>query len=249
MRRRYPPRTESRRHRIANATPTLDDEQRFVSAPGGRLLAAKSGRIGLPDTSPNCRVRALSCGCRQRQTLAPVPLWSHDKALPRDDLRLPDERARLRAHEGHARVARLQRGSRARAGRPDPVQHLLDPRDRRQPLPRAPRRGQTPQARTARADRRRRRLLGTIGQGGGLRALPLRRRGLRPRAGPQARGVPHQRLAHRPGLLRVRGLHRPAASAPRAALPGVGADQRRLQLPLLLLHRALDPRPRGQPPL
>ncbi len=28
-------------------------------------------------------------------------------------------------------------------------------------------------------------------------------------------------------------------------LPGVGADQRRLQLPLLLLHRALHPRARG----
>ena len=32
-----------------------------------------------------------------------------------------------------------------------------------------------------------------------------------------------------------------------AAVPGVGADQRRLQLRLLLLHRALDARARGQP--
>ena len=31
-----------------------------------------------------------------------------DEALPPDDVRLPDERARLRADEGHARVARLR---------------------------------------------------------------------------------------------------------------------------------------------
>ena len=34
-----------------------------------------------------------------------------DEALPPDDVRLPDERARLRADEGNARVARLQRGA------------------------------------------------------------------------------------------------------------------------------------------
>ena len=134
-------------------------------------------------------------------------------------------------------------------GRPDPLQHLLDPRVRRQPLHRAPRRGQAPEARTARADRRRGGVLGAVGQGGGLRALPVRRRRLRPRPGAPPRGVPHLRVAHRPGLLRVRGLHRAPARPPRAALPGVGADQRRLQLPLLLLHRALHPRARGQPAL
>ena len=38
-----------------------------------------------------------------------------DAALPPHDVRLPDERARLRAHAGDARVARLRRGARARA--------------------------------------------------------------------------------------------------------------------------------------
>ena len=70
--------------------------------------------------------------------------------------------------------------SRARRRRPDPVQHLLDPRGGRQPLHRPPRRGQAAQVRAPRAGRRRRRLLGAVGQGRGLRALPVRRRRLRP---------------------------------------------------------------------
>ena len=79
-------------------------------------------------------------------------------SLPRHDVRLSDERARLRADEGHARVARLRGGAGARRGRPDPVQHVLDPRDGRQPLHRASRRGETAEARTARS--------GSIGVGG-----------------------------------------------------------------------------------
>ena len=63
-----------------------------------------------------------------------------------------------------------------------------------------------------------------------FRAVPVRRRRVRARPGPQARRVPDQRLAHRPGLLRVRGLHRPPAGQARARLPGLGADLRRLQL-------------------
>ena len=55
-----------------------------------------------------------------------------------------------------------------------------------------------------------------------------------------------ERLAHRPGLLRVRGLHRAPAGQARARVPGLGADLRRLQLRLLVLHRALHPRARGQ---
>ena len=42
------------------------------------------------------------------------------KRLRPDDLRVPDERARLRAHEGHARLARIRGGARARGGRPEP---------------------------------------------------------------------------------------------------------------------------------
>ncbi len=63
-----------------------------------------------------------------------------------------------------------------------------------------------------------------------------------------SRRVPHERLAERAGLLRVRGVHRPSARPSRAPLPGLGADQRRLQLPLRLLHRPVHTRARGQPP-
>ena len=95
--------------------------------------------------------------------------------------------------------------------------------------------------------RRRRRLLGAVGQGRGLPALPLRRRRLRARPDPQAGRVPQLRLAQRPGLLRVRGLLRPPADPARARVPGLAADLPGLQLRLLLLHRPLDPRARGQP--
>ena len=138
-------------------------------------------------------------------------------------------------------------GAEPRRGRPDPLQHLLDPRVGRQPLRRPPGRGEAAQVRRPRARRRRGRLLGAVGQGGGLRALPLRRRRLRPRADPPARRVPQLRLAHRPGLLRVRGLLRPPAGASRARVPGLAADLAGLQLQVRLLHRALDPGPRGEP--
>jgi tRNA-2-methylthio-N6-dimethylallyladenosine synthase len=55
----------------------------------------------------------------------------------------------------------------------------------------------------------------------------------------------NSRLAHRPGLLRVRGLLRPPADAAGARVPGLAADLPGLQLRLLLLHRALDQGPRG----
>ena len=59
--------------------------------------------------------------------------------------------------------------------------------------------------------------------------------------------VPRLRLAHRPGLLRVRGLLRAPADEARARVPGLAADLPGLQLPLLVLHRALDPRARAEP--
>ena len=134
-----------------------------------------------------------------------------------------------------------------RGGRPDPLQHLLDPRVGRQPLHRPPRRGEAAQVRRPRARGRRRRLLGAVGQGRGLPALPLRRRRLRPGPDPQAGRVPQLGLAQRPGLLRVRGLLRAPAGPARAALPGLAADLPGLQLPLLLLHRPLDQGPGGEP--
>ena len=55
-----------------------------------------------------------------------------------------------------------------RRGRPDPLQHLLDPRVGRQPLHRPPGRGEAAEVRRPRARGRRRRLLGAVGQGRGL---------------------------------------------------------------------------------
>ena len=85
----------------------------------------------------------------------------------------------------------------ARRGRPHPLQHLLDPRDGRQPLRRPPAPGQAASsARGPDVRHRRRRLLGAVGQGRRLPPVPVRRRRLRPRPGPQARRVPDLRLAH-----------------------------------------------------
>ncbi len=92
-------------------------------------------------------------------------------------------------------------------------------------------------------------LLGAVGQGRGLPPVPVRGRGLRPRPGAQARRVPDVGLAERAGLLRVRGLHGPPAGQARARVPGLGADLGRLQLRLLLLHRAVDAWAGGQPPV
>src|SRR4051794_35394510 len=170
--------------------------------------------------------------------------WPRE-ALPRDDVRLPDERARLGAHEGHARVARLRRVRRRARRRPDPLQHLLDPREGRRALHRPPAPGRRAQEARPGAGHRRRRLLGAVGQAGRLPPVPVRRRRLRPRPGPQARRVPHQRLADGAGVLRVRGLHRAPADEARPRLPGLDADLRRLQLPLLVLHRAVDAWHRG----
>jgi len=57
-------------HAATAQAPALDDKQRAVSAPDGRLLAAKSQRVRLPNASPNFRVRALSQPHRVRRLLA-----------------------------------------------------------------------------------------------------------------------------------------------------------------------------------
>ena len=84
------------------------------------------------------------------------------------------------------------RGARARGRGPDPVQHLLDPREGRRPLRRPPARGRGAQAPRPGAGDRGRRLLGAVGQGQRVPPVPVRRRRVRPRPGPQARRVPDQ---------------------------------------------------------
>src|SRR5262245_5784299 len=54
---------------------------------------------------------------------------SADEALPRDHIRVPDERPRLRADQGAARVARARRGGHAGGGGRHRLQHLHRPRE------------------------------------------------------------------------------------------------------------------------
>src|SRR3954464_5028012 len=64
------------------------------------------------------------------------------------------------------------------------VAHLGEARRGKRAPP--PGRGAAGQARAPRRGGRRRRVLGAVGEGGGLRALPVRRRRVRARPGPQA---------------------------------------------------------------
>ena len=149
--------------------------------------------------------------------------------------------------KGMLDVARLRGGDGRADGGPDPLQHLLDPRVGGQPVHRPPRRGEAAQGRGPGADRRGRGLLGAVGQGRGVRALPVRRRRLRSGPDPPARRVPDLRLADGAGLLRVRGLLGAPADEARARVPGLGADLAGVQLRLRLLHRPVDARARGKP--
>ena len=187
------------------------------------------------------RERANSHRAARRSRRAPSDL------LPAH-LRLPDERARLGAHPGHARERGPAPRRESRRSRRAGVQHLHGAAERR----RAPRRSsghrRPAQARRPRAPRRGDRLPAAGRAGRLLLALPLRRRG--PRA-PESRS-PARGSARRPPraawLLRRRALaERAAPRPPRAALPGLAAGHGRLHQLLLLLRRALRARPRTQP--
>ena len=168
------------------------------------------------------------------------------KTLPPHHLRVPDERARLGAHEGHARVARLRGGARSASDADLILFNTCSIREK--------------------ADSR---LVGHLGEAKRLKArgpgrvvgvggcwsqsvkeqvfelFPFVDVAFGPGPGPPARRVPDERQPHRAGLLRVRGLHRPSPDEARARVPGVGPDLRGMQLRLLVLHRALHARPRG----
>ena len=88
------------------------------------------------------------------------------------------------------------------------------------------------------------RVLGPVGQGGGVRAVPVRRRGVRAGPGAQAGRVPDQRLADRPGLLRVRGLHR--ATCPPSARESSRAGCRSASAATASARTASCPSTRGR---
>ena len=88
---------------------------------------------------------------------------------------------------------------------------------------------------------RRRRLLRGGAARADLRALPVRRRRVRPRLDPAPRRLARRgrrgRRARRFGIADERAFAADAADAPRAPLPGLGAGLDGLQLDVLVLHR------------
>ena len=147
---------------------SIEDPSAYVAR------ASPTGRCRRTTSSSSPRTRSPRWSPTWRRPPAPdAEIGSSNdlEVVPRHHVRVPDERARLRADAGDARLARLRGGGEPRRRRPDPLQHLLDPRVGRQPLHRPPRRGEAAEVRRPRAGRRRRRLLGAVGQGRGLPAL------------------------------------------------------------------------------
>ena len=111
--------------------------KRAARRPRRRRASRPRGRPGLR-SGGSWSTRAACADAQRRRPSrearrAPGPAFGRyspaDAQLPPDHLRVPDERARLGAHEGHARVAGLRRSRRPGRRRPDPVQHLLHPRE------------------------------------------------------------------------------------------------------------------------
>ena len=95
-----------------------------------------------------------------------------------------------------------------------------------------------PRARPGQGDRGRRLLVG-VDEGRAVRAVPVRRPGLRARKHRPAGRLHLGRRRRPPGrLLDLDKLRRRAARQARPRPPGLAADLHRLQLQLLLLHRA-----------
>ena len=192
-------------------------------------------------------MRALSrrTGPRSRGGLP----FDRDAPVPRHDIRLPNERARLGAHQGHARVARARRGGVPDEADVDRVQHVHDPREARHAAGRVPRKRGRAEASSTGRRRRCRRLLRRGAARADLRALPVRRCRLRPRVDPAPRRVDRSRW--------VRGRARPIRHARafrgrspdpwRTALPGMGSGVHGVQLRVRVLHRPGRSRPRAEP--
>ena len=184
----------------------------------------------------------------------PALSWSggRRKDLRDPHLRVPDERARLRARRRAARRRRVREGRRRRDPRPGGVQHLRGQGKRGRPAVRQPR-SPVPGQEVARghADRRRR-LPGADGARADHPACPLGGRRLRH---PQHRGAaPPARAgaAAAGGAGRIRGdprhLPEPAAGPPPVPVLGVGVDLGRLQQHLHVLHRPVAARAGEGPP-
>ena len=170
-----------------------------------RPVSAHRRRVRTPVAPPTASARR-------------VRLHFHRAPLPPDHVRLSDEQPRLRAHQGHARVARHGGGRLEGGRRSRRLQHVHDPREAGHQALRLSRRCRCPQAGESRPRDRRRRLLRRGAAGEDLRPLPAGRRGVRAGLDPAPRGVGrHGRRGRRPRPVRhPRALRRPPAAAPRA---------------------------------
>ena len=164
-------------------------------------------------------------------------------------LRLPDERSRLGADQGHARVARARGGAVAGGRGRARLQHVHDPREAGHEARRLPGRRRRPQAQNP----------DLVVAVGGCYAEAQQERifELYPQVdvafGPGS--IPHLgewigaggEASPRP-FRHSRALRRRPADAPRACVQRLGAGVDGLQLQVLVLHRPCGPRTRAEPP-
>ena len=139
--------------------------QQVRAAPGARADAA--GRV----TAPHGPRRIPPC------------------ALPRDHVRVPDERHDSERIKGMLESLGIGEATSAGRGRRRRLQHVHDPREAGHAARRLPRRRRSAEAREPGARDRRRRLLRGGAAGADLRALPVRRRRVRARVDPASRRV------------------------------------------------------------
>ena len=171
-------------------------------------------------------------------------------------LRVPDERARLRAPRRAARGRRPRARRLGERGRRGGAQHLLHPGERRQQALRQARPPEVAEGRPSGPGDHRRRLPGPEGPGPDPAAGRARRRGVRhPQRAPGRRaaarlaraGPGHRDLGR--GPRRGRGLPLGSGREARGRLLGLGHHPDRLRQHLCLLHRAVGAGQGDQPSL
>ena len=151
-------RPDEARRRLRVPDPRGRDRPRRAGPP--RLRALPEGNLAPRPRGRRVRGRRRRAGLRRRaggparlRLSAPEPEPGYDsgrEALPRHDVRVPDERSRLGAHQGHARGAGTGGGRLAGRGRRARLQHVHDPREARPALRRAPGEREDAEARRSR---------------------------------------------------------------------------------------------------
>ena len=203
----------------------LDDDGAVAALARDRARDRAGARVPGPDQGDGDPRESRAIGLRE-VARARYPRTA-DEALPRHHVRLPDERARLRAHEGHARVARLRGG--APSARDADLILFNTCSIREKADDRFVAHLGEAQARSSASDperdRRRRRLLGAVGQG---RGVPRSSRSSTSRSGPGqvhklAEFLTRDSLTAQ-GYFEFEGFTGHLPDEARARVPGLGAD-------------------------